>query len=185
MKRALIVSLIACGVLATGSYAQKSIKFLGSQGWGIGSTYDMLFNNYNLQVITGTVFSMDTVTPLDGMAPGIQLIVKDNNGQETYVQLGPRWYIVFQDANLKPGDQVQVTGARFSCNGKDVYAAFQVQTPDRIMILRDQDGHPYWCGWRLPSISGLVKRGQCVQPSPLPCMFDAFNRSDNLSDGDF
>jgi hypothetical protein len=27
-------------------------------------------------------------------------------------------------------------------------AAFEVRTPEKVLLLRDQDNVPYWCGWR-------------------------------------
>jgi hypothetical protein len=27
-------------------------------------------------------------------------------------------------------------------------AGFEVRIKDRVLMLRDEDGIPYWCGWR-------------------------------------
>ncbi len=148
MKRLFIIAILVCGFFSADTFAQKSFKWLGSGGWGIGTTYDQMFNSYNLMVITGTIFEEDTLTPLTGMEHGIEIIVKDQNGQLIPVHLGPYWYVIHQDMNLPIGDQVEVHGARFTFKGKDTYAAYYVLTADRELLLRDADGFPLWEGWR-------------------------------------
>jgi hypothetical protein len=150
MKQIFVLTAVVCVLFSADTFAQskQNLRWTGSDGWLIGSSYEQLFNNYNLTVLTGTVFSEDTVTPMNGMGVGVEIYVKDQNGQLFTVHLGPRWYIVHQDMNLAIGDQVEVHAARFTLNGKDTYATFYLKTPDRELDLRDVDGLPYWCGWR-------------------------------------
>ncbi|MGA3052299.1 MAG: hypothetical protein ABSE00_10340 [Chitinispirillaceae bacterium] len=151
MKRFVVLAVVACGLLSASTYAQsqKNLRWTGSDGWGIGTNYEQLFNNFNLTVFTGTVFSEDTVTPMNGMGVGVEIFVKDPNGVLFQVHLGPRWFIVHQDMTLEIGDQVEVHAARFTCNGKDTYAAFYIIGPDHGLYLRDPEtGWPYWCGWQ-------------------------------------
>jgi hypothetical protein len=154
MKRLIVLAILVCGVFSANTFAQKNLKWLGSDGWIIGSSYEQLFNNYNLTVITGTVFDEDTLTPMTNMGRGIRIIVKDQNGQLFPVHLGPYWYIIHQDMNLSIGDEVEVHGARFSLNGKDTYAAYFIlmAAKNRELLLRDQDGFPLWEGWRTGSV---------------------------------
>ncbi len=151
MKQCIVLAVVAFGLFSADTFAQskQNLRWTGSDGWGIGTNYEQLFNNYNLTVLTGTVFSEDTITPMNGMGVGVEIYLKDQNGQLFPVHLGPRWFIVHQDMNLQIGDQVEVHAARFSCGGKDSYAAFYILTPDRALYLRDPDtGFPYWCGWQ-------------------------------------
>ncbi len=148
MKYGVALAMMVMGLLAVESGAQTSIRWMGSDGWGVGTRYEQMFNNYNLIAVTGSIFSIDTMKPMSGMAKGIQLIIRTQAREEIFVHLGPAWYIQRQDMNLGLNDKVDIRGARFSLNGKDVIAAFEVRTSDRVLLLRDEDGIPYWCGWR-------------------------------------
>jgi hypothetical protein len=150
MKIAVMAALMAAGLFTFEASAQMAVKWKGSDGWGLGTRYESLFNQYNLQVVNGTIFKVDTVTPFDGMATGIQIILRTQSSGDLPVHLGPAWFVQHQDMNLGPNDQVEVRGARFAINGKNVMAAFEIyRTGDsKILLLRDQDDVPYWCGWR-------------------------------------
>ena len=50
--------------------------------------------------------------------------------------------------NLGLKDVVEVRGARFMLEGKNVMAAFEVRYKDKVLLLRDEDGIPYWSAWR-------------------------------------
>jgi hypothetical protein len=147
MKRAVLVVLVFC-FAALQAQAQTAIRWKGSAGWGQATPYERLFNQFNLQTLNGTIYSIDTVTPMSGMSMGIQLTVKLSGGEKQQVHLGPAWYVLCQDMNLGLNDAVEVRGARFTLNGKNVIAAFEVRTPEKVLLLRDQDNVPYWCGWR-------------------------------------
>lgn len=148
MKQLLAAALVVVGILALQTPAQMSVKWKGSDGWGLATRYEQLFNKYNIQAITGTVYKIDTVTPMSDMSRGIQFIIKTTGSEEITVHLGPEWYILRQDMNLNINDVVDIRGARFSLNGKNVMAAFEIRVKERVLMLRDQDGIPYWCGWR-------------------------------------
>jgi hypothetical protein len=150
MKYAAMAVLLAAGLFVVETPAQMAIKWMGSDGWGLGTRYESLFNQYNLQVVNGTIYSIDTVTPFSGMSRGIQIVLRTQGSGDLPIHLGPSWFVQHQDMNLSPNDQVEVRGARFSLNGKSVMAAFEVYRAgdSKILLLRDQDDIPYWCGWR-------------------------------------
>jgi hypothetical protein len=125
-----------------------AMKWIGSEGWGQATPYERLFDQYNLQTITGTIYRIDTITPIKGMAMGIQLVIRTPSREEIAVHLGPAWYIRHQDMNIGLNDNVEIRGARFSLDNKTVIAAFELRTSDRVLLLRDDDNVPYWCGWR-------------------------------------
>ena len=140
--------MLAAGLLATEVQAQMAMRWIGTEGWGQATPYERLFNQYNLQVITGSIYRIDTITPMTGMSVGIQLIIRTATREEVPVHLGPSWYIRHQDMDLTLNDNVEIRGARFSLKGKNVMAAFEVRTPSKTLLLRDEDNVPYWCGWR-------------------------------------
>jgi hypothetical protein len=148
MKRVAMTAIIAAGLFTSGVQAQMAMRWIGTEGWGQATPYERLFNQYNLQVITGSIYRIDTITPMTGMTVGIQLVIRTATREEVAVHLGPSWYIRHQDMDLTLNDNVEIRGARFSLKGKNVMAAFEVRTPDRVLLLRDEDNVPYWCGWR-------------------------------------
>ena len=148
MKRSLLAAL-SLAVLMTPfqGFSQMSIKFRGSDGWGTGSRYDQVFNNYNLQTVYGKINQIDTITPFNDMSYGIQITVTTNAG-DLPVHLGPAWFLLHQDMKLSIGDQVEVKGSKVAFNGKPAVMAVELRIKDRILYLRDNDGIPYWCIWR-------------------------------------
>jgi hypothetical protein len=147
MKR-IAAALIIAGIFAFQSPAQMAVKWKGSDGWGLATRYEQLFTKYNVQALSGTIYKIDTVTPLPDMSYGIRFIIKTAGSEEVTVHIGPAWYILRQDMNLNVNDNVEIRGVRFSLNGKNVMAAFEVRVGERVLMLRDEDGIPYWCGWR-------------------------------------
>jgi len=148
MKRSSVVVLLLAFLFSFESSAQMAVKWKGSDGWGLATRYEQLFNKYNLQQINGTIYKIDTITLMSEMATGIQFIIKTATNEEVTVHIGPAWYILRQDMNINVNDAVEIRGAPFSLNGKNVIAAFEVILKDRVLMLRDEDGIPYWCGWR-------------------------------------
>lgn len=148
MKYTAWVALLIAGLMAGQAQAQMAMRWIGTEGWGQATPYERLFNQFNLQVVTGSIYKIDTVTPMPGMSVGIQLIIRTATREELTVHLGPAWYVRHQDMDLTLNDNVEVRGARFSLKGKDVIAAFEVRTSSRVLLLRDEDNVPYWCGWR-------------------------------------
>ena len=144
-----ILTVIAVSlVLASSLYAQMSIKFRGSGEWCIGDKYQQVFVNSGQESIVGEVLSIDTVTPMRGMGSGIAVQLKTER-EDVQVQLGPAWYILFQDMSLQVKDRnIEVRGYRTMIDGKPVIMASKLVRRDKVLLLRDEDGIPYWCGWR-------------------------------------
>ncbi len=119
----------------------------GSGGWGMGSQYNRMYNPATVETLTGTVESVDKVTPMKGMYYGIHLMVR--TGKETIsVNLGPGWYIERLDTKIEKGDKVEVKGSRVTISGKPAIIAAEVKKGDSTLVLRDSDGVPAWAGWR-------------------------------------
>jgi hypothetical protein len=148
MKHGAWFVVLVAGLLISQAQAQMAMRWIGTEGWGQATPYERLFNQFNLQVITGSIYRIDTVTPMPGMSVGIQLVIRTATREELIIHLGPAWYVRHQDMDLTLNDNVEIRGARFSLKGKDVIAAFEVRTSSRVLLLRDEDNVPYWCGWR-------------------------------------
>lgn len=147
MRTKNIISLLALIFVIGQGYAQMNIKWRGSDDWGIGSRFEQLYNNYNLQSYSGQISRIDTVTPMMEMASGIQITLKTDR-EDLNVILGPAWFIIHQDMNLTLNDYVDVKGNRVAIKGKQVIIAAEVKRKEHTLFLRDKDGIPYWCSWR-------------------------------------
>lgn len=144
MKVLMVSVAVACAVSA-----QVSIKFRGSIGWCIGDQYDQIFVNTSQETVVGEVESIDTITPMRNMSTGIQVMLRTQRNEEIAVHLGPSWFIINQDINLKINDNnIEVRGYRTMMNGKPIIMASTLVRKDKVLMLRDADGVPYWCAWR-------------------------------------
>jgi hypothetical protein len=115
----------------------------GTGGWGDKNAYCALFDSKTVETLEGTVVSIDQITPMTGMRPGVQLQLKTSKGLIP-IHLGPLWYLENQEIDLKPNDNVQVTGSRVFCVNQDVIMAIEVRHGDKTFKLRDPKGHPLW-----------------------------------------
>ena len=113
MKKLFVIITVLSMVsgLTTESFAQRgAMKWRGSGGWGPGTPYQRLDNPATVETISGTVEGIEKVTPMKGMYPAIELIVKTD--KETIpVHLGPEWYIGRLDTKIEKGNTVEVKGS--------------------------------------------------------------------------
>jgi hypothetical protein len=130
--------------------AQPSFRFRGSDGWGFGSKYEQLFDNYNLKTFTATVVKVDTNTLMKDMSVGVRLIVTDDAaGRDVPVHLGPMWYAANQDVNFPKGEKVEVRGCRASYMGSPEFIMLvELRSKNRVFRFRDDDGNPFWVTFR-------------------------------------
>jgi hypothetical protein len=119
----------------------------GSGGWGMGSTYQSMYEPAKLETIKGTVEAVDILTPLRGMHNAVALKVKAG-GEVMEVHLGPEWYISRLDTKIQPGDKVEVKGVRTTFGGQPAIIAAEVKKGKDVLSLRNEAGIPAWAGWR-------------------------------------
>ncbi len=119
----------------------------GSGGWGMGSQYQRMFNPAAVETVSGTVESVDKMTPMGGMSYGVHLML--NTGQDAVdIHLGPGWFLDRQDTRIEKGDKIDVKGSRVTVGGKPAIIAQEVKKGDQVLVLRDNNGVPAWAGWR-------------------------------------
>jgi hypothetical protein len=150
MRRKSIISMVvAVAIVLTASvvFAQPWKGWRGSGGWGMGSQYNRLYNPSTVETVSGTVESVDKVTPMKGMYSGIHLTVKTDK-ENVDVHLGPEWYIERLDMKIQKGDTIEVKGSRVTIAGKPAIIAAEVKKGDSVLVLRDNNGMPAWAGWR-------------------------------------
>ncbi len=148
-----VIMLALClgiGVVFTAGDANATnglLKRLAPDGWGPGSAYAAMYDTASTVTVTGTVRSISTFRPEKGRYPGVQVGVSTREGT-FMVHLGPEWFITNQDFELNEGDKVEVRGARISYQGTAAIMASHLKKFDSELILRDEDGVPYWEAYR-------------------------------------
>jgi hypothetical protein len=121
--------------------------WLGSGGWGMGSQYGRMYNTATVETVSGSVESVEKITPIKGMYSGIHIMLKTDK-ESVDVHLGPEWYIERLDTKIEKGDNIEVKGSRITFDGKPAIIAAEVKKDDNVLVLRDSIGIPAWAGWR-------------------------------------
>jgi len=151
MKKNVVILVAVISILvlvfATESFAQREMMWRGSGSWGMGTPYGKMYNPKTVETISGEVVSVDKIIPMMGMSYGVHMTVKTDK-ETVSVHLGPAWYIENQDIKIEPKDKIEVKGSRITFQGKPAIIAAEVKKGDEILKLRDENGFPYWSGWR-------------------------------------
>jgi hypothetical protein len=146
--RSIVGLVVVVSMFFTSSLALAAWKgYRGSSGWGVGSQYQRMYNPKTVETISGTIESVDKITPMKGMYYGIHLLLKTD--KETMpVHLGPGWYIERLDTKIEKGDKIEVKGSKVIMMGKPAIIAAEVKKGESVLKLRDENGIPVWAGWK-------------------------------------
>jgi hypothetical protein len=141
-----LIILAVCGLVLVGVGAVISQDQPDLAGWGKDSEYNKFYRSSEFDEFKGTVDEIVEIKPLPGMAPGIGLKVKDQDGDMVAVQLGPKVFVKVDTIGLKKGDRVKVKGAWAQIGGKEVFIASKVKKGENVelKVRRTKDGMPYW-----------------------------------------
>ncbi len=146
-----VVSILAL-FFATDSFAQRGcdFKWRGSGGWGMGASYQRMYDPAKVESVKGTVEAVETASPIKGMNRAVVLVLKTD--KETIpVHLGPEWFIGRLDTKILKGDGIEVKGSRVTFSDKPILIAAEIKTgkDGQTIVLRDDAGIPVWAGcWR-------------------------------------
>jgi len=121
----------------------------GLKGWEAGSDYNNHYNVSELDSFKGVFVEFMEITPLPGMAPGIGMKVKDEDGDIIKVHLGPKSFVKMDAIGLKKGDKVKVKGVWADINKEEVFMASKVKNKSRdeeieLKVRLTSDGTPFW-----------------------------------------
>jgi hypothetical protein len=145
---AILTALLGLAAVASiGVAAPRGFGWRGSGGWAADGAYGRLFDPRTVMTVSGTIASLEEITPIKGMGVGVHLMLKTKT-ESVDVHLGPRWYLESQDADLKPGDVIEVRGSRILIDKKPAIIAIEIKRGEDVLVLRDADGVPRWAGWR-------------------------------------
>jgi hypothetical protein len=134
--RGLAVAVVLAAVSAWG----------GERGWGVEDPYGKLYKNSERDRVKGVVQGFKEIVPMDGMDPGLALIVKDSYGDDVEVHLGPKPFVSEAESGLRVGDEVKVKGVWAELKGRDIFMAAKVKRGEysEYKVRRTRDGMPFW-----------------------------------------
>lgn len=144
----ILISLAIVGLIALNTHI-ASAEDPGLKGWEIGSEYNSHYNIDEYDSFRGRFEKVIDITPLPGMAPGIGILVKDQDGDMITVELGPKSFVKMDSVGLRPGDKVKVKGVWTDIDGKEVFMASKVKNKSRgenveLKVRLTSDGTPFW-----------------------------------------
>lgn len=118
----------------------------GLAGWEKDSEYNRLYIASEMDQFKGIVESIGEVQPLPGMDPGIELTVKDQDGENVRVQVGPKSFVNLDSIGLRKGDKVKVRGVWTEVGEEEVFLASKIKKGENteLKVRRTSDGTPYW-----------------------------------------
>ena len=144
-KSSVVALLLVFGLLLAGSMQAFAAEKAGLKGWGKDSKYNKYYDVDEFDHFKGHVVKIETITPLPGMAPGVGLVVRDQDGDLVNVQVGPKSFVNLDSIGLKEGDKVKIKGAWATINGKDVFMASKIKRDDlQLKVRLTSDGTPFW-----------------------------------------
>lgn len=109
-------------------------------------TYWWNYNPDTVDEIQGRVMDVIYSGNANGKSKGVELLVEA--GEEYIpVKLGPAWYINHQNITFKKGEKVMVKGSRIDYKKETIMVAATVKRGNRILKLREENGHPHWEAW--------------------------------------
>jgi hypothetical protein len=118
----------------------------GLKGWEIDSAYNQLYDASEMDAFKGTVRAFKKITPLNGMAPGVGVVVRDRDGEDIMVHLCPVAYRAENQIGVKKGDRVKLKGVWVEINGQDVFIASKIKRGDyfEFKVRLTKNGKPFW-----------------------------------------
>jgi hypothetical protein len=130
------------------------------QGMGIGPDY---YDGSSSVVIHGVIETVEA-NAYNCRWGATELTLKA--GRDTYiVQLGPTTFLAGNDFNIAKGDELRVSGFKFTCQGTAFLIAREVTKGGKTLTLRNAQGVPAWTGrgkgWNSPSGWGDVRGTPC------------------------
>ncbi|OHD12383.1 MAG: hypothetical protein A2086_10025 [Spirochaetes bacterium GWD1_27_9] len=122
MKQKLLLVTIIAFLVAVNSFSQ-----------GFDSPFDKA--NLKEENIEGVITKIYEFPTMDGYTSKLAILVKTDKGDAT-VFLGPKWIFDSLSVKLQENDKVQITGFKYSVNGKSHIIAKELKKDDKIVTLK-------------------------------------------------
>jgi hypothetical protein len=113
-------------------------------GWEPGGEYDSHYKIPNMDEFKARVQEIIEVTPLEGMSPGLGMIVKDDMDFVTKVHIAPKWFV--KDIDVRPGEKIKIRGAWAEIKGEEVFMASKIKKDGKnvLKVRLTKNGKPFW-----------------------------------------
>jgi len=122
----------------------------GGSGPGMGMGSGMGPRIYNPQTVTTVKGQVERLQTIDmgrrGRGMTLQEVFLKTDQGSLRVHLGPAWYLEQQQAALKVGDAMEVTGSKVTLNQEPTIIAKELRVNGKTVKLRDEQGFPLWRG---------------------------------------
>ena len=126
--------LLLVVLLPFSTFAQKNSS---ANGWP----------KYDLKAETKIKGTIQQLRPFASGNHNILELVLQGKTQTSSVFLCPKSYLAAMGMELKPGDEVEVTGSKVQQNGSDVVLARELVKGNDTLVMRDDKGIPVW-NWK-------------------------------------
>lgn len=151
MKNQIGIVFICMAIIAVIGVPGFGVGFAGDQkdmgGWEINSPYNRLYNANEMDRIKGRIEDIKEVIPMPGMAPGVALVVRESQDDESIlIHLCPTWYMDSKSTGLRKGDMIKIRGIWIEIGDNDIFVASKItRGEDFVLKVRlTQDGKPFW-----------------------------------------
>ena len=113
-------------------------------GWEKGSDYNKLYDVRDMEQFKAEVVEQREIVPLQGMKPGIALIMRDSDGETFSAHIGPKWFV--GKLPLHKGDKIRIRGVWAEIRGEDVFMVAKLKKGDdyEYKVRLTKDGTPFW-----------------------------------------
>lgn len=92
--------------------------------------------------VQGTVVGVDDRTPAEEMTQGVRIRLRPEGSPAVVIDLAPGWYLNQQGLHFSEHERLSVEGT--STVGDPVVHAQRVSNGSVTVLLRDDQGRPYW-----------------------------------------
>ena len=115
-------------------------------GWERDSDYNRLYNVENFTKIKGELVDIIDIQPMEGMAPGLGMVLRLRSGEMATVHVSPKWFAGLVPFGFKIGDPVNAKGCWAELNNEKIFMASKIRNGEyfEIKFRRTSDGTPYW-----------------------------------------
>ncbi len=147
MKKNLWISAITLLVLLATVSGPAFAGEANIKGWEKGSEYDQMYDNVDRDVFKGYLRDILDVTPMEGMAEGIGIIVEDRqDGEDVLVHLGPKDFVKPRIKDLRIGSRVKVYGVLIELDGEYEYMCAKLKAGEerKYKFRLTKNGMPFW-----------------------------------------
>jgi len=98
-----------------------------------------------MSAFDGEVMGVDRAPPGESLQSNVRLVLRPASSEPVTVELAPGWYLEEQGVQLSPKQRMKVRGRQSkAADGGHTMVAWEIETGNRVVPLRDGQGQPVW-----------------------------------------